>query len=155
MATKPTPYGDIGKILDNTGWYTDDETPDPEDLPRPFAWHLLVRPLDTSKKTKGGIVLPDQTREEQAVTQYMGRVIEIGPLCWTKEEHQEPIVQPDSEGNIWIVDRVFKPWCAAGDVVFYTKYAGAKLICGGVKYIVLNDDEVLGLVTNPELMRVW
>ena len=54
----PTP-----KSSGNSSWWTDPQIPDPEPLPEVRGWRILVRPIPNAPKSKGGIIIPDQTIE--------------------------------------------------------------------------------------------
>ena len=42
------------------------------------------------------------------------------------------------------------PWCKKGDWVIFARYAGSRLPIEGGEVRLLNDDEVLGTIKNPE-----
>jgi hypothetical protein len=42
------------------------------------------------------------------------------------------------------------PWCKKGDWVIFARYAGSRLPIEGGEVRLLNDDEVLGTVKDPE-----
>jgi co-chaperonin GroES (HSP10) len=41
-------------------------------------------------------------------------------------------------------------WCKINDTIVYSRYAGSKIDIQGVKMILLNDDEVLAVLPNPD-----
>ena len=43
-----------------------------------------------------------------------------------------------------------KPWCKKGDWVIFARYAGSRLPIDGGEVRLLNDDEVLGTIKDPE-----
>ena len=47
-------------------------------------------------------------------------------------------------------DKFNKPWCKIGDWVMFARYAGARLPIEGGEVRILNDDEVLGTIGDPE-----
>lgn len=114
-------------------WATDGDQPDPapEHLPIPAGWRILVRPLTPMSKTKGGILLSDETIKNQASIQTVGRVLALGPQAYNRNDMGDP-------------------WVKVGDYVLYGKWAGFKVSCEGVKLIVLNDDEVVATVKAPD-----
>ena len=87
--------------------------------------------------------------ENQEHLMTVGRVLKVNPLCWTKEEHMELMVDKDT-GDY---RRLFKDWCSVGDYVVYGKFAGLKLEVSGVKLIIINDDEVVARVNDPSTVR--
>ena len=53
------------------------DTPTPEKVPQPTGYRILVRPLPAVEKTKGGIILTDRNKEDQAYLNSVGHVILI------------------------------------------------------------------------------
>ena len=47
-------------------------------------------------------------------------------------------------------DKFEQPWCKKGDWVIFARYAGSRLPIEGGEIRILNDDEVLGTVKDPE-----
>ena len=56
----------LGNAIKNDMWITEDEIPDPSPLPELPGYHILVRPISVKGVTKGGIVLPDSTKDDMA-----------------------------------------------------------------------------------------
>jgi len=122
----PTP-----KSSGNTTWWTDPTIPDPVDMPVVRGWRILVRPIPNAPKTKGGIIIPDATIETMDLIRSVGQVKLVGPMAYTR---------PDMGDT---------PWCKVGDYILYPRYSGAKFAYGGVKFLLLNDDEVLAVIQDP------
>jgi co-chaperonin GroES (HSP10) len=70
-----------------------------------------------------------------------------------------PETEPLSPENIGVetVDLAYQdkdkfkdPWCKKGDWVIFARYAGSRLPIEGGEVRILNDDEVLGTVKDPE-----
>lgn len=102
-------------------------------IPRPTGWRIIILPYRGAEKSKGGIVLADQTREKQQVTTVCGYVLAVGDLAY-KDEGKFP------NG----------PWCAKGDWVIFGRYAGARIGLDGGEIRILNDDEILARINDPE-----
>jgi co-chaperonin GroES (HSP10) len=102
-------------------------------VPRPTGWRIVILPYRGAEKSKGGIVLADQTREKQQVTTVCGYVLAVGDLAY-KDEGKFP------NG----------PWCEKGDWVIFGRYAGARIGLDGGEIRILNDDEILARINNPE-----
>ena len=47
-------------------------------------------------------------------------------------------------------DKFDKPWCKVGDWVMFARYAGSRLPIEGGEVRIINDDEVLGTIKDPE-----
>jgi|TARA_R110001592_G_scaffold61736_6_gene188662 chaperonin GroES len=104
-----------------------------EKMPTPTGWRLLILPYKGKGKTESGIYLPDQIVEEQSVSTQVGYVLKVGALAYI-----------DS-------DKFPKgPWCAKGDWVMFARYAGSRFKIDGGEVRILNDDEVLARISNPE-----
>jgi co-chaperonin GroES (HSP10) len=102
-------------------------------IPQPTGWRVIILPYRGAEKTKGGIVLSDQTREKQQLTTVCGYVLAVGDLAY-KDEAKFP------NGA----------WCAKGDWVIFGRYAGARIGLDGGEIRILNDDEILARINNPE-----
>ena len=104
-----------------------------EKLPKPTGWRLLVLPLRMDEKTKGGLLLGQDTLDKQQVASQCGNVLAMGPLCYKDKERY-----PDG------------PWCKIGDWVIFARYAGSRIQIEGGEIRLLNEDEILATVKNPE-----
>ena len=102
-------------------------------LPRPTGWRLLVLPFKMKEKTKGGVILAEDTLERQQVASQVGLVMAMGPQCY-KDKERYP------EG----------PWCKEKDWVMFARYAGSRIKIEGGEMRLLNDDEVLATIDSPE-----
>ena len=102
-------------------------------LPQPTGWRILVLPFKMSEKTKGGIIMGQDTIEKQQVASQCGNVLAMGPDCYHDKDR-------------------FKdgPWCKVGDWVMFARYAGSRIKIEGGEVRLLNDDEVLATIKNPE-----
>ena len=101
-------------------------------LPKPTGWRLLVLPFKMKEKTKGGIIMSDVTIERQQVASQCGLVVALGDQCYDKERYPEG------------------PWCKKGDWVVFARYAGSRIQIDGREVRLLNDDEILATIENPE-----
>ena len=75
--------------------------------PKPTGWRILVLPFKQKEKTKGGLILADETIERSQVASTCGLVIDMGPHCYDKERYPEG------------------PWCKKGDWIIFARYAGS------------------------------
>jgi co-chaperonin GroES (HSP10) len=102
-------------------------------IPKPTGWRIVVLPFRPPKKSKGGIVLADQAVERQQIATVCGYVVATGPLAYADKEKFP-------EG----------PWCQKGDWIVFGRYAGARIGIDGGEIRILNDDEVLAKISDPE-----
>ena len=123
----------LGNAIKNDMWITEDEVKDPNPLPEIPGFHILVRPVSIKGVTKGGIMLPDSTKDDMAYLTTVGKVLSLGDLAYY-DETRFPT------GG----------WCQEGDYVCYAKHAGQKLFYKSVRLILLFDDQVICTVENPK-----
>jgi len=102
-------------------------------LPQPTGWRLIVLPFKMDERTKGGIIMNETTLEKQQVASQCGNVLAMGPQCYTDKERYP-------EG----------PWCKVGDWVIFARYAGSRIQIEGGEIRLLNEDEILATIKNPE-----
>ena len=104
-----------------------------ERMPSPTGWRLLILPYRGKGKTDGGIYLPDKVVEEQTVSTQVGYVLKVGSLAYQDSEKF-----PSG------------PWCKQGDWVMFARYAGSRFKIDGGEVSILNDDEILACIGEPE-----
>jgi co-chaperonin GroES (HSP10) len=104
-----------------------------EKLPKPTGWRIIVLPFKMGDKTKGGVVLAESTVERQQVASQCGLVLAMGPACYSDKERYP-----------------HGPWCKVNDWVVFARYAGSRIHIEGGEIRLLNDDEILATVQNPE-----
>ena len=102
-------------------------------LPAPSGWRLLVLPFSPREKTKGGILIAQESLDKLRIATNCGYVLEMGPLAYHDKEKFPT-----------------GPWCKKGDWVIFARYAGSRLPIEGGEVRILNDDEVLGTIKDPE-----
>ena len=102
-------------------------------IPKPTGWRIIVLPYKAKEKTKGGIILSDKTVAESQIATNCGLVMEVGPDAYQDEDKF-----PNG------------PWCKRKDWVLFARYAGSRINIDGGELRVLNDDEILGTIDDPE-----
>ena len=102
-------------------------------LPEPSGWRLLVLPFTPKEKTKGGIIIAQESLEKLRIATNCGYVIKLGPLAYHDKEKFPT-----------------GPWSKKGQWVIFARYSGSRLPIEGGEVRLLNDDEVLGTIDNPE-----
>ena len=103
-----------------------------DELPEPSGYRILVLPFTPKSKTKGGILFSQETLDKARISTTCGYVLKMGDLAYKDTE------------------KFGKPWCKKGDWVIFARYAGSRLPIEGGEVRILNDDEVLGTVKDPE-----
>ena len=104
-----------------------------DELPIPSGWRLLVLPFTPKEKTKGGIIIAQEALDKARIATNCGYVVKMGPMAYGDKEKF-----PSG------------PWCKKGDWVIFARYAGSRLPIEGGEVRLLNDDEVLGTIKDPE-----
>ena len=104
-----------------------------DQLPEPCGYRLLVLPFTPKEKTKGGIIIAQESLEKLRIATNCGYVLKVGPLAYYDTEKFPT-----------------GPWCKKGDWVVFARYAGSRLPIEGGEVRLLNDDEVLGKIKDPE-----
>ena len=102
-------------------------------LPDPTGWRMLVLPYKGQGKTKGGVILTDETMQERGYTTVTGLVLKMGTECYDNKERF-----PNG------------PWCKKGDWIIFGRYAGSRFGIEGGEVRILNEDEIIAVVKDPE-----
>ena len=99
----------------------------------PTGWRLLILPYRGKGKTEGGLYLPDKVVEDNQISTQVGFVLKMGPMAY-----KDPEKFPSG------------PWCAEKDWVMFARYAGSRFKIDGGEVRILNDDEILAKIQEPE-----
>ena len=91
---------------------------------KPLGDRIVVKALEAEEKTSGGIVLPDTAKERPQT----GEVLAVGPG------------KTLDNGSVAAME------VKVGDKVVYSKYGGTEIKIGGTDYMILRQDDVLGIV---------
>ena len=103
---------------------------------------VLVQLRRQKIKSKGGIILVEETQQTLKYNETVAKVVEIGPLAYKSPETLEP----------WIEG----PWCKVGDLVRTIKYGGDRFVVdpsdggGPVVFITLQAREVISRIKSFE-----
>lgn len=91
---------------------------------RPMQDRIIVKRVDEETKTAGGIFIPDTAKEKPQ----QGEVVAVGKGKKTED------------GKIIPLD------VKAGDKVLFGKYAGTEIKLEGQDYLIMREDDILGVV---------
>lgn len=91
---------------------------------KPLGDRVLVQPLEEKEVIKGGIIIPDTAKEKPQE----GKVVALGTG------------KTDEKGNK--VDFTVK----VGDRVLISKYGGTEIKVDDVSYLILREDDILGIL---------
>lgn len=92
---------------------------------RPLHDRVLVKRLDALEERRGGIIIPDTAKEkpQQAVVEAVGDGKRM-------------------EDGVQRIEVAVKP----GDRILFGKYSGSEIRIGDDDYLVLREDEILGVL---------
>jgi chaperonin GroES len=91
---------------------------------RPLRDRVLIERLEEAEqKSIGGIIIPDSAKEKPQ----QGRVIAVG------------------KGRVNDKGEVFPLDVKDGDTVLFGKYAGSEIKIDGREYLIIREDEILGV----------
>lgn len=92
---------------------------------RPLHDRILVERISEEEKTKGGIIIPDSAKEKPQE----GKVVAVG------------------KGKILDNGSIQALEVKAGDRILFSKYSGSEVKLEGVEYVIMREDDVLGIVS--------
>lgn len=90
---------------------------------RPLGDRVLIQRLDEDEKTAGGLYIPDTAKEKPQ----KGKIVAVGA------------------GRVNDEGKTFPLSVKAGDQVLFSKYAGTEIKIGNQEYLLVREDEVLGV----------
>lgn len=91
---------------------------------RPLRDRILVKRLEESEQKVGGIIIPDTAKEKPQ----QGQVVAVGSG------------KVNDDGKVQPLD------VKAGDRVLFGKYGGSEIKVEGQEYLILREDEILGVI---------
>jgi chaperonin GroES len=91
---------------------------------RPLHDRIIVQRLDEGEQRVGGIIIPDSAKEKPQ----QGKVIAAGNG------------KSKDDGKRVALD------VKAGDTILFGKYSGQEIKLDGEEYIIMREDEVLGVI---------
>ena len=95
---------------------------------KPLADRILVRRIEEQETKKGGIIIPDTAKEKPQE----GEIVAVGPGRMNEEGKR-------------IAMEVKK-----GDRVLIGKYSGTEVKIDGTEYVILREDDVLGILATSK-----
>ena len=91
---------------------------------RPLQDRVLVKPLTTEEKTKGGIIIPDTAKEKPM----QGKVVAVGPGARSEDGKLQPM------------------GVKAGDKILYGKWSGTEIKIEGEDLLVMKESDIMGVI---------
>jgi len=91
---------------------------------RPLQDRIIVKRLEEESMTAGGLYIPDTAKEKPQ----KGEIVAVG------------------KGKITEAGKVIPVDLKVGDTVLFGKYAGTEIKIDGVDYLIMREDDILGVV---------
>jgi chaperonin GroES len=91
---------------------------------RPLHDRVLVRRLEEGEQRQGGLIIPDSAKEKPQ----QAEVIAVG---------NGKLLESGDRASVEV---------KAGDRILFGKYSGAEIKMEGQEYLVLKEDEILGVL---------
>jgi chaperonin GroES len=91
---------------------------------RPLQDRILVKRVEEEQTTKGGIIIPDTAKEKPAE----GKVVAVG------------------NGKVAEDGKRIALEIKKGDRILFGKYAGTEVKIEGEEYLIMREDDVLGVI---------
>jgi chaperonin GroES len=91
---------------------------------KPLRDRVLVKYSEEAERTAGGLYIPDTAKEKPQ----KGEVVAVGPGRVTDDGKLQPIS------------------VKVGDVVLFDKYSGSKVTMDDVEYLIIREEDILGIV---------
>ena len=91
---------------------------------KPLRDRVLVVGIEEKEKTAGGIIIPDTAKEKPQE----GKIIAVGPGKWDEKGKRVPM------------------GVKKNDRVLFGKYAGDEIKIDGVEYLIMREDDILGII---------
>ena len=98
---------------------------------RPLHDRLVVRRLNAEEKTSGGIIIPDTAQEKPLE----GEVVAVGPGARDERGQRIPLD------------------VAVGDRVLFGKWSGTEVKIDGQDYVMIKQDDVMGVLERDKLKK--
>ncbi len=92
---------------------------------RPLQDRIIVERVEEESTTAGGIIIPDTV---------------------SKEKPQEGKVVAAGKGKVTPEGKVLPLDVKEGDLVLFGKYAGSEIKVDGNEYLIMREDDILGVV---------
>jgi len=91
---------------------------------KPLQDRVIVKRIEAEEKTASGIIIPDTAKEKPQE----GEVIAVGP------------------GKVLDNGTKVELTVKVGDKVLFSKYAGTDVKIEGVEYLIMREDDILGII---------
>ena len=91
-------------------------------------------PYQGKEVTDKGVIIPDQIRQREALATVVAYVLKIGPLAYKDSDKF-------GDGG---------SWCKEGDWICIGRFAGSRFSLEDMEVRIINDDEVIATILDPD-----
>jgi len=91
---------------------------------KPLGDRILVKRIEEDEVRKGGIIIPDTAKEKPQ----QGSIVAVGSGKVNEDGNRMPLE------------------VKAGDRVLFGKYAGSEVKIGDEEYLIMREDDILGII---------
>jgi chaperonin GroES len=91
---------------------------------RPLGDRVIVKPIEKKDEVRSGLIIPDTA----------------------KEKPQEGEIIAAGKGKIGEDGKLIPMDVKAGDKILYGKYSGTEVKLDGQEYLIMHQDDILGIV---------
>ncbi|HXX58264.1 MAG TPA: co-chaperone GroES [Thermodesulfovibrionales bacterium] len=91
---------------------------------KPLRDRVLVKYSEEAEKTAGGLYIPDTAKEKPQ----KGEIVAVGPGRITDDGKLQPVS------------------VKVGDSVLFDKYSGSKVTMDDVEYLIIREEDILGIL---------
>ena len=95
---------------------------------RPLHDRVLVKRIEEQEQVRGGIIIPDTAKEKPQEAE----VVAVGPGKIQEDGNRQPMD------------------VTSGDRVLVGKYSGSEIKIDDIDYVILREDEILGVVNGKK-----
>ena len=93
---------------------------------RPLHDRVIVQRIEEGEQKVGGIIIPDSAKEKPQ----QGKVIAVGKGKIEKDGKVTPLDVKE------------------GDTILFGKYSGQQIKLEGTEYLIMREEEILGVITS-------
>ena len=91
----------------------------------PLGEHIVVKRMDAEETSPGGVYLPEALRQDL----HQGRVLSVG------------------DGRLLSTGERAGHQVSEGDRIVFRNYAGTEVVLDGEEYLIMNEDDILAVVS--------
>lgn len=115
-------------------------------MPMPMYWRILVAPTRPPTRSKGGILIPEQSQDAHDYLNHIGKILALGPLVGVHRR----LEHPDATVNA----TMRRP--EVGDWVSFARFATLRYNYRGIRLLLVDEEALLAyLDEGPEGYKIF